>query len=356
MSIRFININGSHGGIVMWKSGFKWMFLIIGTMIGAGYASGREIWQFFGHESGLAIVLFSVLFTYSVYLIMSISFQYQSTNYSTILEALLGKKIAKFYDVLIFFYLISVTTIMIAGSGATFEVFQISKWIGIIFIAVITVLLFIKGVQGVVTLNTFILPLLITGLLSILIVFIQDEQLTFIWSLDHQSNWSSAFTFTALNILSILAVLGAVGDKIQSKKEILIASIGSGIILGIITLLYNNSLIQISEIIILFEIPLFAILKNYPNYAYIVMSILLWFAIFTTAISSTLGIVTRLHSYINISLSKLACILLILLIPLTNLGFSTLIAWLYPLYGFLNLYLLAAIILFPFYKKFSYNE
>lgn len=31
----------------MVNSGLKWMFLIIGTTIGAGYASGREIWEFF---------------------------------------------------------------------------------------------------------------------------------------------------------------------------------------------------------------------------------------------------------------------------------------------------------------------
>lgn len=340
----------------MWKAGLKWMFLIIGTMIGAGYASGREIWQFFGHESGLAIVLFSCLFTGSIYIVMKICYRYQSTDYTTILELILGRKIAKFYDILIFFYLISVTIIMIAGSGATFEVFHVSKWIGIFFISIIIVLLFIKGVQGVISLNTYISPLLILVLLTILIVFIRDEQLTFIWRLDHQGNWPSAFTFTALNILSLIAVLGAVGDKIKSTKEIWIASVGSGVILGIVTLLYNNSLIQISEIIILYEIPLFAILKNYPNYTYVMMSILLWLAIFTTAISATLGIVSRLQRYVRLSLSKLTLIVIVLLIPLTKLGFSTLIAWLYPLYGFLNLYLLAAIILFPFYDKFSYNK
>lgn len=121
--------------------------------------------------------------------------------------------------------------------------------------------------------------------------------------------------------------------------------------LGIISYIYNNSLIQISEVIILYEIPLFAILKNYPTYTYVIMSILLWFAIFTTAISSVLGIVTRIRKVIPIALWKLAIITLIILIPLTKVGFSNLIAWLYPLYGLLNLYLLLAIFLYPFTKK-----
>ncbi|SFL74493.1 Uncharacterized membrane protein YkvI [Gracilibacillus orientalis] len=335
----------------MWKSGMKWMFLIIGTMVGAGYASGRELWQFFGHESGLAIILFSLLFICAVGITMKISYQNQTSNYYALLQIILGKRIARFYDILIFFYLMSTTVIMIAGSGATFEAFQLSKWIGILFIVAFIILIFIKGVKGVLTFNVIILPLLIVGLLSILLIYTMDEQLTFILSLDHQANWTAAFTFTALNILSILAVLGAVGEKIESNGEIVIASVGSGFILGIISFLYNNSLIQISEIIILYEIPLFAILKNYPSYTYILMSILLWCAIFTTAISSVLGLVTRITRFLKYHMWQIALLLLVVLTPLTNIGFSTLVAFLYPIYGIVNLYLLCAILLFPFYKR-----
>ncbi|QGH36863.1 hypothetical protein GI584_23660 [Gracilibacillus salitolerans] len=335
----------------MWKSGMKWMFLIIGTMVGAGYASGRELWQFFGHESGLAIILFTLLFISAVGITMKVSYQNQTSNYFALLEIILGKRIARFYDILIFFYLMSTTVIMIAGSGATFEAFQLSKWIGIIFIVAFIIIIFINGIQGVLTFNVIILPLLIVGLLSILMIYTMDEQLTFILSLDHQANWTAAFTFTALNILSILAVLGAVGEKIESNGEIVIASVGSGLILGLTSFLYNNSLMQISEIIILYEIPLFAILKNYPSYTYIIMSILLWCAIFTTAISSVLGLVTRITRFLKYHMWQIALILLVILTPLTNIGFSTLVAFLYPIYGMVNLYLLCAILLFPFYKR-----
>lgn len=57
----------------MWGNGLKWMFLIVGTIMGAGYASGRELWEFFGAESGLAIVLFSFLFSISCAVILTIA-------------------------------------------------------------------------------------------------------------------------------------------------------------------------------------------------------------------------------------------------------------------------------------------
>lgn len=50
----------------MWRRGLQWTALILGATIGAGYVSGRELWQFFGHESGLAIVIFSFLFRFPV--------------------------------------------------------------------------------------------------------------------------------------------------------------------------------------------------------------------------------------------------------------------------------------------------
>lgn len=64
----------------MIRAGLKWMFLIIGTTIGAGYASGRELWQFFGHESGLAILLFIVFFSICCMVIMDISHKKSQHN------------------------------------------------------------------------------------------------------------------------------------------------------------------------------------------------------------------------------------------------------------------------------------
>src|SRR5699024_8862335 len=93
------------GGKGMWKSRMKWMFLIIGTTIGAGYASGRELWEFFGHESGLAILLFVLFFIISCGVIMEISFDKQSTQYRPVLRAIVGKKLTAVYDVMIFLYL-----------------------------------------------------------------------------------------------------------------------------------------------------------------------------------------------------------------------------------------------------------
>ncbi|WP_284140655.1 MULTISPECIES: hypothetical protein [unclassified Virgibacillus] len=334
----------------MWKSGFKWMFLIIGTTIGAGYASGRELWEFFGHESGLAIMLFVLFFSISCTVIMHISYRLQSQEYRSVLREIVGDKLTGIYDVMIFLYLYTTTVVMLSGSGATGQAFNYSYWWGISIMVVALVILFMKDIGGLLSINQIILPVLLTGLLYVLLQFTYDQELSLFSHWHEQRNWLAAFPFTALNILPLIAVLGAIGNKVESKKEIWIACIGSGAILGIISYIYNNSLIQIADELLLYEIPLFAILKHYPIQMLILMTVLLWFAIFTTAAAGIMGIVTRIHSFFRVPLWVLVFLTLLTMIPLTTLGFSTLIGYIYPVYGVLNLYVLTRLLLFPVWR------
>jgi uncharacterized membrane protein YkvI len=337
----------------MWKSGLKWMFLIMGTTIGAGYASGRELWQFFGDQSGLAILIFTFMFSLCVYVIMKISYEEKSEHFIPVLNKLIGKKLARFYDIMIILYLFTTTVVMIAGGGATLEVFTLPYWVGIAIFCLLLIILFIWDIKGMVTMNAFILPILIGGLIVTLLLFIIYNGKPMSFDLKSQENWPSAFTFTALNVLPLIAVISGIGRQIKHVGEAKIASIGSGLILGVISFIYNESLMQIAEEIMLYEIPLFAILKNYPYPMLVFMSFLLWAAIFTTAASGIFGLTSRFRKVTKLPLWILATLSLLAMVPFTTFGFTTLISVLYPLYGMINLYILGAILLYPIINRYN---
>jgi uncharacterized membrane protein YkvI len=337
----------------MWRSGFKWMFLIMGTIIGAGYASGRELWEFFGDQSGLAIILFTLVFSISCYIIMKISYEKKSEHFSPVLRMIIGKRLSYFYEVLIIIYLFSTTIVMLAGGGATLEMFHIPYFGGIILFSILLVLLFIWDIKGMISINAFLIPLLIIGLVGILLSFLYVNGQSFTFNPKEQSNWPTAFTFSALNILPLVAVISAIGKEIQSRGEALVASIGSGIVLGIISFIYNESLIQIANKIVLYEIPLFAIIENYPYIVIMFMSFILWAAIYTTAASGLFGLSSRFREKVHFPLWMIAAIILIAMIPFTKFGFAKLVSILYPLYGIANLYLLGAILLYPITNRYK---
>ncbi|MDX8363257.1 MULTISPECIES: hypothetical protein [Bacillaceae] len=339
----------------MLKSGLKWMFLILGTMIGAGYASGREIWQFFGQESGLAIIIFTLIFIISCFVIMKISYEEQSEHFLPVLQRLVGKRLSLAYDWMIILYLFTTTVVMLAGGGATLEILQIPYWIGILIFCFMLVFLFIWDLKGIVSINIFILPILIISLMVTLFLFLYKNGQSINLNLNEQSNWPSAFTFTALNILPLVAVLSAIGKEIKRVGEAWIASIGSGLLLGIISFIYNQSLLQIASEMILYEIPLFGVLKYFPYAMLIIMSFLLWSAIYTTAASGIFGLTTRFRKKIKLPFWLLALLTLITMIPFTSFGFATLVSVLYPIYGVINLYLLAAILIHPIANRYKWE-
>lgn len=337
----------------MWMNGFRWMFLIVGTMTGAGYASGRELWEFFGAESGLAIILFTILFIICCTVIMRISYTHRSTHYLPVLQVLMGKQLSKLYDVMILIYLFSMTVVMLAGGGATLEVIHFPYWLGVIMTGGLVIVLFIWDIDGMTSINALIIPILIASLVGILITFQILHQFPIQFSLSDQQNWPASLTFTALNILPLIAVLAAVGNEISHEGEIWIASIGSGLLLGGMSYLYNESLLQVAGDIILYEIPLFAIMKFYPYFMMLFMSFMLWVAIYTTAAAGIFGLLARTRVWISGSAWSISCLFIIFMIPLTTFGFSTLVSVLYPLYGVLNLYLFASILLYPIYHHRS---
>ncbi|NIK11558.1 YkvI family membrane protein [Alkalibacillus almallahensis] len=332
--------------------GIQWIGLIVATMIGAGYASGREIWEFFGHESSLAIVLFAILFTLSCHAILTLSYELNSEDYMPLLKRLVGERWAKFYDWSVLLYLFTTIFIMISGSGATVAVFDWPTIVGVICMVVGLLVIIPRGMDGILSINRLLLPVMIVALGVVLMLFIWREDVPLLYhDVTDQGNWMASIPFTSLNVIPLIAVLGAIGKKITSYLEIYIASIGSGLILGVLSYLYNISLIQVADQLYFYDIPLFAILYGYRIEIFFGMTGLLVFAIYTTALTSLFGLIARIQSQINYSKGKLGVLIIGLALPFTFVGFSNLISYLYPLYGVINLYVLATLLLFPIIKR-----
>ena len=88
----------------------KAIFVIIGTIIGAGFASGQEIYSFFNvyRENGfLGIIIASVLIGFVIYKVLKMSDQLNTQNYKDLLKKIkLPKKFVVFFSIIINLFLI----------------------------------------------------------------------------------------------------------------------------------------------------------------------------------------------------------------------------------------------------------
>jgi len=340
--------------VAVWR-GLKVGLTIIGTTIGAGFASGREMWEFFtsyGRESQYSLSLAMFLFFITVTIVLWMSANPEITNYYGILRKLMGKKLASIFDILTMLYLLSMSIVMFAGSGATFSEWNFSYTFGVIFIALTVFLVLLFDVDGLMSIQSFIIPILTGVLLFVYIKFLTGDYEGAQTILGNgYVSWPSGITYAALNVVPLIAVVSTLGKELRSKKEIWVSSLVSTGGLALIALLMNSSLLKAGHEIGLYEIPLFALLKGYPTAMIAVVSVILWFAIYTTALSGVYGIVSRISSWFKSPNWLISLVLILMMIPLSNFGFSTLVAVLYPIYGVLNLFVLALIILYPISYK-----
>lgn len=338
----------------LWQA-VKISMTIVGTTIGAGFASGRELWEFFGsygEESNSSILLAMTLFFVTTVIILYISWTKKTQNYSEVLECIIGPRLARIFDGLVLLNLLTSTLVMVAGSGATFVQWDGSFFVGVwvMALAVIGVLFF--DLKGLMSINTLLIPIMLVVLIFVCLQFISSSSPVLTDTADtgvlQLPAWPSAITYTAFNVISLLAVLSTMGGQIHHPGEIWVGAGVSTLCLALVAGLYNYSLLRLDALISQYDIPLFALIRDYSPVWVGTISLVLWLAIFTTAVSNIYGITFRMSQYVSFPRWGIGVLTLLLLIPLTSLGFGPLVSMLYPVYGVLNLFLLTMLLLYPF--------
>lgn len=336
----------------------------IGTVLGAGFASGQEMLKFFafyGFKGMFGLLITGMLFGIVSYQVLTIIHSYKCKSYKEFINIIMGKKSGYFLEIIVMFFMFVGFCAMFAGSGAMFEQrFNMPFYFGVLLMAICCFITFMFDVKGVVTVNSVLAPLLLIGciLIGLYMWFFRSTIVfsTFVESFRIvRDNWiSSSIIYVAYNIITAVVVLCSLGYMINRKYTVILSSFISGVglgliglILGIVVLIYYNDVKG-------FEIPLLAIVMKYSSFIqYIYISVLLS-AMFTTAVANGFGLISRIKD--NLSLEGKDNIIIILLviigaIAVSGIGFSTMVGKVYPAFGYAGIFEFFAISIF-FTRRF----
>lgn len=315
--------------------------VIIGALIGAGFASGQEIFSFFyiyGKNGIYGILIMSILIGIFIYKSLKIIYQKQVYNYNDFLNlfiknAKIGNVILWIVNVLLLvsFY------IMVAGFGAYFEQeIGINRIIGSIVLNLLCVIVFFSNIKGVLKASNLIVPFLI-----FFIFFIGIKNIVQIRTIDFyqmKNNWIlSMLIYNSYNFILLMPVLISLKKQITKEKNIKKVSILVTIIILILSisiffLLLNANIKEIENQ----EMPIVYIISNYFNkykkiYAFIVLA-----SIFTTAISVGIGFLQNISKNSN-SYPQFVLFMCITSLLMSNIGFSKLLNFIYPVFGYIGI-------------------
>lgn len=339
------------------KNILKVVFVIIGTLIGAGFASGQEIYLFFfsyGIKGIVGIIVSSILMGVVIYKTLIIVDKYQLKNYKEFLNVYMSKEkklisvnIKSIINIVINAFILITFFIMIAGFGAYFEQeLGINKIIGSVILAILSFVVFMTSVKGVVKVSEILVPILIIFITIIGVINIKDINLieleNYIIRVNNSNYLLSGILYCSYNSILLIPVLITLKNYIKDKRQIRIIAISTTIILILLSMIIFLLLVKIDVDITKLEMPvayvvshMFKILKL--TYGFIILG-----SIFTTAISLGTSFLQN-TSKSKKSYTQIALFMCIMSAIISTVGFSNLINLLYPIFGYLGLIQIVAL-------------
>lgn len=342
------------------KTIFQVLAIYAGSIIGAGFASGQEILQFFiihGRRGVLGVILATTLFAYFGALIMHLAVRYQMHNYRQILVLTLGPRVSRIFDLLSLLMLAGGLLVMLSGAGAVAsEYLGLSGRTGSITTAFLAAAVLWRGTRGVAETNMLLVPVKagIIIMVCLTAIYLQRENITPAVSstgLSYSGNWLfAAILYVSYNLVVPVSVLTSMGREVERLSAVL-GGICGGLVLGLIILLVTITGLLYYPDIAAYQIPLLYIAGQTGRLWTNVLGVLIWLAIFTTAIADAHGFAARLGAPGTARYRLAGLLLLLAALPLAGLPFAQLVKYLYPLFGYLGLFLLAGLFLLPLRLK-----
>lgn len=345
------------------KEDLKIASVFIGTIVGAGLASGQEILQFFslyGIKGFYGIILCGIIYIFTSIIIIDMCFKLNYKSYKEIIFSTLGKKLGTVVDIFLTFFIFGSNVIMISGGGAMLNEYAgINKILGTLIMAALVFIIGIFSTRGLIAVNSLIVPLstsaiLILGVL-VLYSLIPAHQISV--TLNNlpviRKNWLlSAVIYSSFNVMGAIGVLCPITAEIRSKKHFIRGCILGSIVLTIIASIISFSILLYSPNSFHAEIPNLFIAKQFGTVLPFFITAVIWLEMFSTEISDIYSLCKRMVYSFKIPYVTSVLIIILISIPFSCLGFSNLIRLLYPPFGAVSLVFVLGCIL----KYFSLNN
>lgn len=324
---------------------FDIIFVLIGTFVGAGFASGKEMFNFFtifNLYSFVSIFVFSLLLFFLIFKCINIKKNNNLNSYSDFL-LYLEKKYkyfnSKFFLFIINIFLASSFYIMIIALAALFNYqFNIEKYI-VVFISIFICfnIFYNKNIDFIYIINKILMPILILFMLLLCYFNINIDNI-FSVSLT-TNNYSILYAITigliyfSYNSLLLIPIVFDLEINYNKSNISFKISFIYSLIIFILIFFINLLLLCFYSSIYNIELPILYICNNSLKiflyfYFFIVLS-----AIFTTMISSGYTFVNNFKEK-NYTLKLL--IFLLFSFIFCFFSFSDLINFFYPIFGIIG--------------------
>jgi uncharacterized membrane protein YkvI len=325
----------------------------LGAVIGAGFASGQEIVQFFVTYGSYGIkgaILAMLLFSVCGGLLLYLAHNKKVSNYQDMLTYLLGHKLGRIVDFMLAIFLFLGISTMLSASGAVFyEHLFLSKNLGVFLAYTLIVLVLVAGKKGLIVSYNILVPVKIVLLLTIsgyAAFYIEGNCLdTYDYSLriEEYRYWIIAsILYVAYNLALAMVVLTEYQTICNRGNGMVGATLG-GLFLGVLVIINYLSLSKFLPTVLHYEVPMLYVAGQINLTAKHVYTLVLWLGIITTAIANAYGFAQRFSRFTGLGYGICLVVCMTMALPLSMQSFSSLVSKIYPVFGLLGVSIIGSL-------------
>ncbi|MCG7336737.1 hypothetical protein MHZ95_15830 [Sporosarcina sp. ACRSM] len=332
----------------------------IGIIVGAGFASGQEILQYFTSFGLLGVagaIVSTALFAYLGMTLTRIGSRMRTTSHKEAIYKISGRYLGIIVDTVIIITLFSVGVVMIAGAGSNLnQQFGLPSYMGSLLMVVLVFLTVLLNVDKVVGVIGSITPFLIAAVVLVSIYCLMTIDTTFS-ILDPIArdvkttlpNWFiSSINYVSFNIATGASMTLVMGGAEKDERIAKWGGLVGGLGLGILILLSHLAIFSKIESVADAELPMLAIINDISPILAILMAFVLYGMIFNTAVGMFYAFGARFVPIGTKGFKMFVLFTLVIGFALSFVGFTNLVAHLYPFIGYMGLFLIVALIIAPF--------
>lgn len=332
----------------------------LGTVVGAGFASGQEHLHFFAQFSpggDLGVTLAGFLFVLLGVLLADLASRHATSSPEDLLSLFGGEAFAPVIDVLLTVFMFCSVCIMLAGSGALFrEHAGLASSLGTGLTAAVILIASTKGVAGLLSLNTLMAPVLLGAPVVV-------ATLSLVWAARGLlppppgsapdtaventllPAWPVASVlYVSYNLLLVVAAFASMGEEFDDVTTARRGAALGGAALLVFMMAIHVTLELHGGEMWRVEVPMLLAASRFGTALRVTYFVALWIAMLTTAIAGCFTLSRRLEGWVRIPQRTLAAPVTLAAALLARVGFASLVSRVYPVFGYLGLPLVLGLV------------
>lgn len=341
----------------MVKQVLRVAFAFVGVVVGAGFATGQEIMQYFvafGINGVWGAVLSAVIMSLMAMIILQLGSYFQASEHGEVFRRVSHPIFSRVLDIGVIITLFATGFVMFAGAGANMEQqWGIPVWIGAVIMVLVTIAAGFLDVDRVTTVIGSITPFIVGFILlaSVYTLAFTDatpaaEQAAAVAEVPTTlPNWVvAAVNYVGFNLMVAVSMAIVIGGSLFNPRAAGAGGFTGGLIYSAMLLITTITLFHTVGTVATDAVPMLTVINRLHPWLGQAMAVVILGMIFNTALGMFYALGRRVTAN-HPEKFKIVYVGLVLLgFALSFMGFQNLIGWVYPILGYIGLLLITVML------------